>query len=230
MFIAFLPDVFSSRSCVSIFIHSGERKNSERGKAFIAKRGRAWRADRRSLTTSQWPPCTYVSTIRWLTFAAACTSFPCIRFFHSSSWRGEFGGQFELEVSFFVTVTEKLSSRTSVFVTPPPLPSAAHLGRRFSNLFSQTMLRDEHDEPFDRMMKRIRVNREEGAASWLSMNPSAETAHVEAAYQRSIVALRSLWSTRRVGSPDNRLYLMSPIPHLCLPSRERSSPISTTIN
>lgn len=41
VFIAFLPDVFSSRSCVSIFIHSGERKNSERGKAFIAKRGRA---------------------------------------------------------------------------------------------------------------------------------------------------------------------------------------------
>lgn len=114
-------------------------------------------------------------------------------------------------------------------------PSSPPIGRPFrppilESFFTNNATRRTRRTVRSNMMKRIRVNREEGAASWLSMNPSAETAHVEAAYQRSIVALRSLWSTRRVGSPDNRLYLMSPIPHLCLPSRERSSPISTTIN
>lgn len=76
----FFPSSSFRRGVAYQFLFTGERKNSERGKAFIAKRGRAWRADRRSLTTSQWPPCTYVSTIRWLTFAAACTSFPSVSF------------------------------------------------------------------------------------------------------------------------------------------------------
>lgn len=104
-------------------------------------------------------------------------------------------GQFELvEVSFFVTVTEKTPLPCSSLSLPPPSSPAPYsppppLGRgeggrvfrpRFSFFFTNNaMVHDEHDAVRSDDETRIRVNREEGASRgcrWIR----AETAHVEA--------------------------------------------------
>lgn len=224
VFIAFPPDVFSSRrSCAYQFFFNSRGRGKivrERGKAsFIGETGTCLTS--RSTVINDEP----MASVH-LRFNNSMTHFRrrmhivSIRFFHSPSWRGEFGGQCELEVSFFVTVTEKRSSPTSVFVTPPlPLTSvsAADIPIFFFFTNNATRTRYHSIEWWNEFA--LIAKRAQRGCRRIRDCPRRIT---------SVRSLRSLWSAR--GSRDNRLYLMSPIPDLCLSSRERSSPISTTIN
>lgn len=224
VFIAFPPDVFSSRrSCAYQFFFNSRGRGKivrERGKAsFIGETGTCLTS--RSTVINDEP----MASVH-LRFNNSMTHFRrrmhivSIRFFHSPSWRGEFGGQCELEVSFFVTVTEKRSSPTSVFVTLPlPLTSVSAADTPIFFFFTNNATRTRYHSIEWWNEFALIAKRAQRGCRWIRDCPRRIT---------SVRSLRSLWSAR--GSRDNRLYLMSPIPDLCLSSRERSSPISTTIN
>lgn len=150
-------------------------------------------------------------------------------------------GQFELvEVSFFVTVTEKTPLPCSSLSLPPPSSPAPYsppppLGRgeggrvfrpRFSFFSQTTRWYTTNTTPFDRMMKRefaLIAKR----AHRVVVDESVPTSKPRRSGVRLL--LRSLRSHANVSARETIGFIPHPRSLSFIP-RKRSSPISTTIN